>query len=220
MSQEERRAARRADLLEAGIDIAGTRGFGQMKIRDVCLHTGLSERYFYESFSGLDEFSTAVVREVFTSSAVRVVAKALKETEPDAQARALFAEIAKLAAETPERGRVLLVETLRAGGDLEEMRAAVLATAAMMTRALLEAPPGFDLSDYVNPLVTAMLAGRELPNVKDAYADPTSVAAAGAITEVLVAWLNGRLNLTGPALGEFLYEFATTAFQHAARAAD
>ncbi len=50
-----RRMERRQRLLEAGPETLGTKGYHATTVRDVCGSAGLSERYFYESFSGLSE---------------------------------------------------------------------------------------------------------------------------------------------------------------------
>ena len=60
LSAAERAAERRARLLEATLSV-----WADTEVRTtmtaVCAEAGLSERYFYESFAGLDEALTAVL---------------------------------------------------------------------------------------------------------------------------------------------------------------
>src|SRR3954469_8076467 len=51
ISAGERIAARRAKLLDAGLELFGTRGFGATGVKDVCREAGVTDRYFYESFN-------------------------------------------------------------------------------------------------------------------------------------------------------------------------
>lgn len=57
---DERQAQRRRQLVEAGLDAFGTRGFHLTGVRDVCASARLTERYFYESFKNLEALFLAV----------------------------------------------------------------------------------------------------------------------------------------------------------------
>lgn len=61
---ETRRRERRTRLVEAGLELFGTRGFVATSIDDVCTTAGVNKRYFYESFANLDELFIAVYQEV------------------------------------------------------------------------------------------------------------------------------------------------------------
>jgi AcrR family transcriptional regulator len=52
---EQRRARRREQLLDACFDLLGREGVGAVGVRAVCRASGLSERYFYESYDRLDD---------------------------------------------------------------------------------------------------------------------------------------------------------------------
>ena len=60
VSADERIAARRAKLLDAGLELFGTRGFAATGVKDVCREAGLTDRYFYESFDDRLALFTAV----------------------------------------------------------------------------------------------------------------------------------------------------------------
>lgn len=57
---DERRALRRAALIEAGLDSLSEDGLGGVGVRTVCARARLTARYFYESFSDIDELLVAV----------------------------------------------------------------------------------------------------------------------------------------------------------------
>ena len=68
---EDRAAARRAALIEAGTELLGTEGAAGVTVRAACRATKLSERYFYESFDGRDALLRAVHRRSPTRRARR-----------------------------------------------------------------------------------------------------------------------------------------------------
>jgi AcrR family transcriptional regulator len=57
----DRVAARRAQLVEAGLELMGTAGAHAVSMRGVCRQAGLTERYFYESFGHVDELLLEVL---------------------------------------------------------------------------------------------------------------------------------------------------------------
>src|SRR5438270_12648428 len=71
---DERRAERRERLLEAGLEILGTEGWQAATVRAICKQARLNPRYFYESFSGLDELLVAVFDTIVTDAVAAVVA--------------------------------------------------------------------------------------------------------------------------------------------------
>ncbi|MFI7664736.1 TetR family transcriptional regulator [Nocardia sp. NPDC049526] len=66
----DRAAHRRAQLIEAGADLLGQVGAAGTSMRGVCRRAALSERYFYESFAGLDELMIAVLDEFYEQTEV------------------------------------------------------------------------------------------------------------------------------------------------------
>ncbi|WP_223163725.1 TetR/AcrR family transcriptional regulator [Nocardioides humilatus] len=53
-SAEQRRAERRAQLVEAALEIWQEQGWAAVTMRGVCAKAGLTDRYFYESFTDRD----------------------------------------------------------------------------------------------------------------------------------------------------------------------
>jgi AcrR family transcriptional regulator len=57
---EKRRAERREQLLDAGLELFGTDGFANVTIESLCAAAGLNPRYFYEQFATREEVLGAV----------------------------------------------------------------------------------------------------------------------------------------------------------------
>lgn len=108
-----RQAARRARLIEAGLDLLGTGGLAAVTVRKVCQRAGLAARYFYESFDGLDELVVAVfdgIVEELIGSGLRALAAAPPGSR--AQIRAALGCAIDLIGDDPRKGRVILTLAL------------------------------------------------------------------------------------------------------------
>ena len=77
VSATDRRDQRRQRLINAGLQLFGTRGIGAVGIVDVCAEAGLTKRYFYENFASIDALADAVFEHV-TGNLVAVVAPAIE----------------------------------------------------------------------------------------------------------------------------------------------
>jgi AcrR family transcriptional regulator len=66
-------AIRRQKLLDAGLELFGTRGIAATSIGDICDQAGLTKRYFYESFETIDELAVAVFDHVTGRLAAQIV---------------------------------------------------------------------------------------------------------------------------------------------------
>lgn len=90
VAQEDRVAARRDALLEAGLDCLHDDGLAGASVRSVCARARLTPRYFYENFADLDELLVAVVDSVAAEVATAaLVAVAVAPEDLPAQVRAL-----------------------------------------------------------------------------------------------------------------------------------
>jgi AcrR family transcriptional regulator len=77
VSATDRRDQRRQRLIDAGLQLFGTRGVAAVGIVDVCAEAGLTKRYFYENFASIDTLADAVFEHV-TGNLVAVVAPAIE----------------------------------------------------------------------------------------------------------------------------------------------
>ncbi len=98
---EDRQALRRDDLIAAGVGLLGSESGPVLTVRAVCRAAGLTERYFYESFSDRDEFVGAVYDDVCT--------RAMSTLSSSTTARDAVERFVALMVDDPTRGRVLLL---------------------------------------------------------------------------------------------------------------
>jgi AcrR family transcriptional regulator len=72
VSAPDRIALRRRQLLDAGLELFGTRGIAVVGVGDVCAEAGLTKRYFYENFQTIEELAVAVFEEIRANLMARV----------------------------------------------------------------------------------------------------------------------------------------------------
>lgn len=166
---EQRRAARRAALLDAALDLLGEHGGAGVTVRSVCRRAGLTDRYFYENFAGRDELLSALFLQV-----AEELQQAMEATTPAAgssreeQARAAVDALVSVCLDDPRKGRLLLVEPL-SDPALSGVSIGVAPTFTRLVRRQL--PPGASKNESVL----------------------TSVALTGAVATLFFGWLSGTL---------------------------
>lgn len=103
----DRRAERRARLVEAAYTLFGLQGEAAVTVRSVCRVCELNSRYFYESFATTDELLGAVYDHVAMQLG-EVVGEAMMAADEDrkAQTRAGIRAVLWFSAADPRRGRV------------------------------------------------------------------------------------------------------------------
>jgi AcrR family transcriptional regulator len=175
-SAEDRLDARRRALVEAAIELIATRGLADTTVRGVCEAAGLSTRFFYESFDGLDALALAAYDECVQSAfATTYAAAAAVPGEPAARARGAVGAIVDYLETQPQRARLMLVEGLGAGPLAQKRRdtmALLRSVIAMLGRET------YGRSDEQEPLV-----------------DLAATLVAGGVVELMVARLDGALEL-------------------------
>lgn len=156
-------------------------------MRAVCRAARLNPRYFYESFADRDELVVAVYDRLVEELRAEVAA-AVRAAGPGLRevVRAAVSATVGFVAADPRRGRVLYQEAL--GNEA-------------LNRRRMES--GFAVADFV-------AAGR-----RDVRHRLAAAAAVGGFTEMLIAWLDGRIRVRRPQL----VEVATDLFVALARAA-
>jgi AcrR family transcriptional regulator len=193
VSADDRRAVRRARLIEAGLELLGERGWQGTTVRAVCAEAGLTERYFYESFDDRADLLAGVFDRVAAEAAEGVL-RAVEAAPHDARAkaRAAIAAFVEMLTDDPRRARAMLLESF---GDaaLRERRAEAIRGFA---RLVSEQAQRF----YDDPIA-----------VDDA--ELTALALVGGLAELLVGWLDGTIE----APRERLVDHCTELFVAAAR---
>jgi AcrR family transcriptional regulator len=111
MSQDERRAQRRSQLIGAAIEVYGERGYRQATVKAVCEAAGLTERYFYESFANSEDLLIASYNAVTYSvfGEIRGAAQGAGPTRVE-RARAMLRAYFTALQRDPRSARVFLVE--------------------------------------------------------------------------------------------------------------
>lgn len=183
---EERIAARRGKLIEAGMTLFGSGGSEQVRVKDIVAESGLTERYFYESFPDLPSLFDAVFNLAAETLETQVNAVVLGAPD-DAFARvsvALRTTVDTLASD-PRLIRIFFVEALGKGGRAGTHRNDILVRAAanFLKWASPDSPP-FESS----PVDARMRA----------------VAMSGAVSELLISWADGLLDVSPSELADFL----------------
>ncbi|MBO0854094.1 MAG: TetR/AcrR family transcriptional regulator, partial [Nocardia sp.] len=182
---EERIAERRRKLVEAGTDLFGSSESGSVRVKDVAVAAGLTERYFYESFNNLDALFDEVLERAVHSLEIDVNA-ALEDAPQDNLVRmsiALRTAVASLAGD-PRKIRIIFVEALgngrRASFRRHEFSERGAANFFRWTHAG---------DDYASGSVEARMR---------------VIALAGATSELMISWGEGFLDVTPDELAEFL----------------
>lgn len=108
---EERRALRRQQLIDAAIEVYGRNGYRHSGVKQVCDAAGLTQRYFYESFSHSDELLIACYEQA--ASHLReenaAVAQAAGDS-PVVRSKAMLSGYFQSLKDYPLIARLLLVE--------------------------------------------------------------------------------------------------------------
>jgi AcrR family transcriptional regulator len=110
MSQDDRRAQRRSQLIAAAIEVYGERGYRQSTVKAVCEAAGLTERYFYESFANSEDLLIASYNAVTYAVFGEIRESATAGGDATARARAMLRAYFTALQRDPRSARVFLVE--------------------------------------------------------------------------------------------------------------
>jgi AcrR family transcriptional regulator len=194
MSAAERREERRLRLLDAGLELFGTRGYAGTTIEDLCAAARLNPRYFYAEVDSREALLRAVYdRHVEEVREAVIEAIAAAPTDPrERMAHGLRAFIEGSLADQ-RAARVNYFEMVGVSGELEARRREVLGSYADLVAAQIAAieppilPPGADLRMSAVALVSATdgliidaLGGPGKPDLEAMIATLTELFAPGA----------------------------------------
>lgn len=185
MSADQRRALRRATLVDAALDIAGMHGTARLTVGRLCARAGLNERYFYESFAAPEEALLAAYDEVIAELVQAIVAAvAAAPADSRAKSRAAIGAAVRLFSGDPRKSRLVFVEPL-AVPALNSRRADA-------ARAFVDLVVG-QARDFYGP-AAALRAG--------SWLDFAAAHLLGGLAETMTAWLRGDLPITQEELVE------------------
>jgi AcrR family transcriptional regulator len=166
---QDRQVLRRDELIAAGVELLGSESGPALTVRAVCRATGLTERYFYESFADRDEF----VRGVYDDVCTRAMSTLMTADTP----RDAVERFVALMVDDPTRGRVLLlapgVEPVLTRSGAEWMPNFIDLLQHKLTRITdpaVQAMVATGLIGALTALFTAYLNGR-LPATREQFID-------------------------------------------------
>lgn len=179
---DDRRAERRGRLLDAGLSILGSEAEPEAAtVRGVCRQSGVSARYFYESFSDRDDFVGAVYDWVIADLAATTQA-AVTAAPPREQARAGMANIVRSIAGDARVGRLLF--------------SAELADSVVVRKR--------DESTTLLAMLLVQYVGQTLRVPEDEHIEATAHFTVGGVGQAVSAWLGGRIAMTADELIDHL----------------
>jgi AcrR family transcriptional regulator len=123
MTDSQRAAERRRRLLDTALELFATNGYADTSIGELCRHSKVTERHFYDEFGSRENLLRALYDEIVAESLDMVVAD-VAEAEPTARDRAhagLGAFLRSMLAD-PRRARVTGVEAVGVSPDFERHR--------------------------------------------------------------------------------------------------
>jgi AcrR family transcriptional regulator len=176
VSADQRRAERRAKLIEAGLEVIGTRGWPATTVRSVCAEAGLTERYFYEAFADREALLVAVFDELVAEGA-RIVLDTVVSAPKDFRktVRAAISAGVEWVSADPRKGKVLAIEGAANEALQRRRREGIRDQAALLAR------------------LSGELFGSSPAAESDA--ELNALAAIGAVAEIGVAYLDGALDI-------------------------
>lgn len=186
-SAEQRRARRRAALLEATLDVIAAKGVGGLGVKAICTAAGLNDRYFYEQFKDCDEALLAL-NDHLIAEATGAFLRAIASTEPEAatRIRACVAAAVDFLAVDSRHGRFLIES--QSGELLRAKR-----------------------QELVNTLVELMMTGRSLlgpdaPSEQDSRLLALTIISGGL--DLSAMWIRGDLDIGRDKLVDFMTALA------------
>lgn len=191
VSAEERTAARRAALIQTGLDCLSSDGLSGVSVRSVCARSRLTPRYFYESFADLDELLIAVVDAVTAEVAERgLAAVRAAPVELTAQVRALVDAAFGVVAGDERKANALLIAA-SGYGPLRDRRTQVALA-------------------YTELAIANVAALGALARIDRAGARATALFLLGGSTELIAAVLGGTVPLPRERVVDLLTELWTS----------
>ena len=167
----ERRAARRRQLVETGLDLLGGEAPGAVSVRAACRGAKLTERYFYESFADRDALVLAVYEDVADEARTALEDATRTATDPVDVARRSVEAMVGLMVDDPRKGRVLLV--------------APITESALASRTM-----------ELAPVITAIIRSQLPPGTSERTRNLIATGLLGALMSLFHAYLQGTLQVS------------------------
>lgn len=186
-SAEERRAERRGQLVDAALEIWQEQGWAAVTMRGVCARAGLTDRYFYESFTDRDELLATLWDQMRDRTLAMVLEEiaAVVDEGPLVQLGAAIRAVVHHIADEPARAQIIFGD--HAGSAVLEQRrrdTVQLATGLMI--------------DLARPYLR--------PGVDEQALRVNAILGIGGFVELMLAWRSGLIESTADEIVEQLAE--------------
>ncbi len=162
LTADERLSERRSRLQDVGLELFANQGFARTGVRDLCRAARIGERAFYEAVGSRE----ALLRDVYlraTDDVIADIAVALVDAPAGMRGRmhAGVAAFFKSITDDPRKGRLIYIESLGRGPEIEQTRREGLGrfvsfVSVGLTEFLPSPPPA---SDAVETAVSAAIIG-------------------------------------------------------------
>lgn len=183
VSAADRRAARRNQLLAAGLEVIGTRGWSAATVRAICTQAGLSSRFFYESFETIEALAIALFDGIFTHATAAVVdAVAVAPRDPHSRNRIAIETFIHEVTDDPRIARFAFIDALASPALVERRLAA--------------------LRSMVDTLLDHKGRSRRAPGASKSYREVVATVLVGGLAELLIAWIHHDIDADLPQLVE------------------
>jgi AcrR family transcriptional regulator len=192
VSADERRAERRARLVEAGLDVIAAGGLTGLTMTAVTTRAGLTERYFYESFRDRDALLEAIFDAALQEMDEAMFA-ALAASPPDLLERCRAAAGAMIAVLTDDPRKARLHAEAVGSAALSNRRSQAISAHAKLLAEQMRELRGLDRPQQQAPLRLATLV------------------LLGGLSDAILGWLDGSLEMSRATLVEECARLAVAA---------
>lgn len=116
---QQRQQQRREQLIEAGLDAFGGKGYHNAGVREICAEARLTERYFYESFANREALFLAVYAHAI-ETVRKAVVLAIGRSGRDVRslARTAIRAFLETLRDDPRLSRILMIDALTVSADV------------------------------------------------------------------------------------------------------
>jgi AcrR family transcriptional regulator len=188
----ERRAARREQLMEAGLELFGTQGYANSSVRAVSEAASLNTRYFYESFAGREELLLSVYQRILVEILTQATEAVTQAGTIDDKGRAGIRVAWTILTEDRRKARIVALEVVGVSDELEKLRRQSRQALAKLTADQAMSVMGDDVRLVLDPALVAR-------------------ALIGGAVELLLAWIHGDLDHSVDEVVEHLTRLFTAA---------
>jgi|SRR5271165_1678111 len=177
-SPQERTAGRHQRLLEAGLKLFGTEGYGATSIEALCRVSRVTPRYFYESFSSREELLRAIYDRIASDTLEQVTSEieSARGEEVDTLIKKGVSTLLRCMLDDPRVARIFCIEAVGVSPALELRRREVLHQFAMV------------ISNQATVKV-------DNPKLGAGTYDLVALAVVGGIYELVVDWISGLIDI-------------------------